>query len=243
MTTPGDLERRKVLKANGVAALRRLKGNQTYEDWRTVGEAMLVITEETLDDLGLDQWDENNRKLTREFTHRFENWEMEAGSNYKPLAKQERWALRELMTNPVYHAWYQDPANLTAPERRRLNHPNAIINRYKAKHPDLSKKKTRKVAPPEPAVKAGDELAAALARTSCPDHIGERSNILEPRITWRSRRASALKGPPLTSLSRLTVARKRRGVAPGRVPFRRRSAVDCVAECGRAAIPARSGYE
>ena len=140
--TPGDQERKQRIAANAAEALRRVKGKQTYEDWRQVGEQLMVITEETLEDLALppDGWSPDNRQLTKEFTRRFEAWERQV-SNDKPLTKQERWALRELMTNPVYHTWYSDPANLTGPERRRLNHPNKIIESYKRKHPDPNKPK------------------------------------------------------------------------------------------------------
>jgi hypothetical protein len=45
------------------------------------------------------------------------------------LSKQERCALREIMGNPNISAWR---ATLTGPEKRRLNHPNAVLNRFKA---------------------------------------------------------------------------------------------------------------
>ena len=84
---PDDIERKAKIAANASEALRRLRTNQTYEDWRQVGALMLIITEETLDDLGLDAWDQDNKKLTREFTKRFEGWQRIV-SNAAPITKQ-----------------------------------------------------------------------------------------------------------------------------------------------------------
>ena len=130
---PNDAERRGQIKAKGLEALARLKTNRTYEDWRATGEALLIITEETLNALGLplDGWDPENKQLTKEFTRRFEAWELSGGSNLKLLTKQERWALRELMTDQKYHDWYIIQDSQT---HLRLNYPNAIIKSYKAKH-------------------------------------------------------------------------------------------------------------
>ena len=44
-------------------------------------------------------WDKDNKRLVREFDRRWEEYEARLSSNYKPLTKQERWALREVMTN------------------------------------------------------------------------------------------------------------------------------------------------
>jgi hypothetical protein len=120
-------------------ALRRLKNNQTYEDWRAVGRKLVAITIEVTHELQLTEWDQNNRTLTRNAANRFEEWEIGV-SNEKPMSKQERWALRELMTNPDIDAYY---ATLTGLERRRLNHPNAIINHWKkhrGKNPSAPRK-------------------------------------------------------------------------------------------------------
>ena len=102
---------------------------------------LIVITEEALTALNLpaDGWDKDNKKLIKEFNRRWEAWELGTGDNQPALTgsndprhkKQERWALRELMSNPVYNDWYR---TLPGPLRRALNHPNAIINKYKATH-------------------------------------------------------------------------------------------------------------
>jgi hypothetical protein len=139
-STPGDIERKRRIEANARDALRRLKGGQSYEDWRMVGQQMLVITEEVLGDLNLDVWDPDNRTLALRFTKRFEAWEASV-SNAKPISKQERWALRLLMTEPKYHAFYS--TELVGPEQRKVNHPNKIIERYNRKYPDPNKPKKR----------------------------------------------------------------------------------------------------
>jgi hypothetical protein len=132
-----DDDRKRHIDANARDALRRLKTDQTVEDWRAVGEQQNIITEEVMSELGLTTWDPNDKKLVREVAKRFEDWERSV-SNDHLLTKQERWALRELTNNPKYLEWH---ATLTKPERRRLNHPNAIINRWKKAHPDSNKLK------------------------------------------------------------------------------------------------------
>jgi hypothetical protein len=123
-------------------ALRRLKDNHTYEDWRAVGRKLVAITEEVMLEFQLTEWDQNNRALTRDAVKRFEEWETSVSNNEKPMSKQERWALRELMTNPKIDAYY---ATLTGSQRRRLNHPNAIINhwkRHRVKKPSAPRRST-----------------------------------------------------------------------------------------------------
>jgi|SRR6516165_6025792 hypothetical protein len=164
-TTPGDAERKERIDANAREALRRLKSGQTYEDWRAVGQQMMVITEEVMNELALDEWDKDNKQLTREFTRRFEGWEASV-SNAKPISKQERWALRELMTDPKYHAFYT--TELPGPEQRKTNHPNKIIEKYNRKYPDPNKpKKERKPSDLlSPALTAKNkEIEQLVART------------------------------------------------------------------------------
>jgi hypothetical protein len=133
-----DAERRAAIKAKGLDALARIKASRTYDDWRDTGEALMVITEETLSALGIAEWNKGNKKLTKEFDRRFSAWELSGGSNQTELTKQERWALRELMTNPKYHEWY---LTLDGTTRRRLNYPNAIIKKYNGKHPQAPRRK------------------------------------------------------------------------------------------------------
>jgi hypothetical protein len=136
MTRNGDAERKQRRDQVAREAYTRLKRGQTYEDWRSVGEKLSDITEEVMAEQGLTQWDPNDKKLVREVAGRFEAWERQI-SNEPPMHKSERHNLRELMTNPIYHTWYM---TLPGPERRRLNHPTAIIAKYKRAH--LVKKKS-----------------------------------------------------------------------------------------------------
>jgi hypothetical protein len=145
MTTPGDAERKERIGINAAEALKRLANNQTYEDWRQVGAQMMIIAEETMAELEREKWDGNDKGLVREFTRRFDTWQTKVSHNVKPISKQERWALREVLTVPEYHAWY---TTLPGPQQRRMNHPNAIINAYKRKHPDPAKpQRERKPSP------------------------------------------------------------------------------------------------
>jgi hypothetical protein len=142
-TTPGDDERRERIKAQGLESLRRLKSDYTWEDWIVVGEAMMVITEEAMEAVGASVWDPNNRQLTREFMARWDEYEYQAGDNQKPLSKQERWALREVMTHPEIGAWR---ATLDGVNRRKLNHPNKVIERWR-RATQTSEREPKKPAP------------------------------------------------------------------------------------------------
>jgi hypothetical protein len=130
MRTPGDEDRIARIKENGLECLGRLHGDQTWEDWMGITAAMEIITEEALDAVNATRWDKDNKAAVKEFNRRWEEYESGAGKNYKPLSKQERWAVREVMTNPEITAYR---STLTGPEKRRLNHPNAVINRWRAR--------------------------------------------------------------------------------------------------------------
>lgn len=121
-----DAER---IKAEGLQCLGRLHGDLTWDDWLGVGAALEVITAEALAVVGAFKWESNNKRAVCEFNARWDLYEYSAGVNHKPLSKQERCALREVMVNPEISAWR---STLTGPEKRRLNHPNAVINRFKA---------------------------------------------------------------------------------------------------------------
>ena len=54
--------------------------------------------------------------------------ESQLGINQKPLSKQERCALREVMCNPETSAWRD---TLDGMNRRKLNHPNKVIERWR----------------------------------------------------------------------------------------------------------------
>ena len=130
MRTAGDEDRRQRIKDNGLQCLGRLHGDQTWEDWQGVIAAMEIITEEALAAVDAAAWDPDNRRAVKEFNCRWDAYESAVGANHKPLSKQERWACREVMTNPALAAYR---ASLTGPEKRRLNHPNTVINKFRAR--------------------------------------------------------------------------------------------------------------
>ena len=195
-TTPGDAERKERIDANAREALRRLKSGQTYEDWRAVGQQMMVITEEVMNELALDEWDKDNKQLTREFTRRFEGWEASV-SNAKPISKQERWALRELMTDPKYHAFYT--TELPGPEQRKTNHPNKIIEKYNRKYPDPNKPKKER--------KPSDLLSPALtAKNNEIEQLKHRNTELEEDLTAARNGAASAEGAAPTTLEQARTA-------------------------------------
>jgi hypothetical protein len=120
--TPDEIQR---IKEIGLECLGRVHRGQTWEDWMGVGAAMDIITEEALSAVNAPQWDKNNKRAITEFNRRWDDYE---AGNHKPLTKQERYALREVMSNPEVSAYRN---TLTEPEKRRLNHPNAVINKWK----------------------------------------------------------------------------------------------------------------
>jgi len=210
-TTPGDEERKARIKAHGQECLRRLKGDQTWEDWMGAGEALMVITEEAVVEIGASVWDGNNKRLVREFTERWDAYEAEAGSNYKPLTKQERWALREVMTNPEIGAFR---GQLDGPIKRRLNHPNAVINKWKA-NTRAKEPKERKPSPP---------LSNALKeKNKVIEQLQARNAELEEEVAGRGKsdggnRRAEIENVGLRSEIEELKAQLAKGAAPKAVP-------------------------
>jgi hypothetical protein len=132
-TTPGDEEQKRTILANGIEALRRIHGDQTWEDWMTLGAALDVITEDACLGVGAVRWDKDNKRLVKAFNASWEDYERRAGDQ-KALTKQERWALREVRSDPKYGIWRSEVGKKDPARMRRMNHPNAVINGYKAAH-------------------------------------------------------------------------------------------------------------
>jgi hypothetical protein len=158
-STPGDIERKQRILDHGLECLRRLHGDQTWEDWTGTGEALMVITEDACAAVGVSGWDKTNTRLVREFNKQWDAYEIRLGSNYKPLSKQERWALREVMTNPEIGVWR---GLLDGPQKRRLNHPNAVINKWKASTQTREKKERQPSNLLSPALKEKDKRIGEL---------------------------------------------------------------------------------
>ena len=161
-STPGDEERKQNVLNHGRECLRRVKGDTTWEDWMGIGAALMVITEEAMKTVGVTAWNKDNKHLIREFNERWDEYEasaLEQGSNQKPLSKQERWALREVMTNPEIGAWR---SGLDGTNRRKLNHPNKVIERWR-RATQTSDKEPRKPSPSlSQALKDRDKVIAEL---------------------------------------------------------------------------------
>jgi hypothetical protein len=179
-TTPGDEERKHRILANGLECLRRLHGDQTWEDWMGTGEAMMVITEDALAAVGATAWDKDNKRLVKEFNRRWDEYEAGAGSNQKPLSKQERASLRFVMTNPEVGAFR---AGLMGPDKRRLNHPNAVVNRWRlslrardTRTTPSSPKREVKVEPDIDHNTLAKELAQAKARIAELERVVVQTN-------------------------------------------------------------------
>ena len=63
------------IKADGLLALSRLHGDSNSDDWRTIGAALRVITEEALVAVGATAWDPHNKGAVKEFNARWEIYE------------------------------------------------------------------------------------------------------------------------------------------------------------------------
>jgi hypothetical protein len=131
-STPGDEAHKRSILDHGIDALRRIHNDQTYEDWLTVGAALLVITEESCAEVSASGWNKDNKRLIAAFNRRWEaynNRALVAGTNQDPLTKQERAQLRVLMTTPEIGVW----RSKQKPQKQRgLTHPNTIVNAWRA---------------------------------------------------------------------------------------------------------------
>jgi hypothetical protein len=132
------------VKADGLVSLGRLHGDSSWEDWRMVGAALLVITQEAQAEVGASKWSPDNKQLVKAFNVHWETYERSAGGNRPPLSKQERSALREVFATPEIEAWRN---TLTAEERRRLNHPKTVAARFKSRMKKASPEQGNKPSP------------------------------------------------------------------------------------------------
>ena len=182
-TTPGDEERKERVLDHGRDCLRRVKGDTTWEDWMGIGAALMVITEGALAEVGVTVWDSNNKRLTMEFTRLWDEYEasaIETGSNQKPLSKQERWALREVMTNPHIGGWR---STLDGVNRRKLNHPNKVIERWK---------RATQTADKEPKKPSPSMSQALKERNEVIDQLEARNRDLEEELKGTRETAQTL---------------------------------------------------
>ena len=133
-TSRADEHRKAEIKERGLEALRFIYSNQTWERWIDIGEAMLVITEEACAALGAAAWDKDNKPLVRLFNRKWDEYEQRAHNDpaHRPLSKQERSRLRFVMDHTEVGAWR---ATLPGPQRRKYNHPNAVVEAWKRAQP------------------------------------------------------------------------------------------------------------
>ena len=187
-STPGDEERKARIKARGLESLRRVKSDSTWEDWRGIGEAMMLITEEAASAIGAEAWDDKNKRLIKEFNRRWEAYEA-SGSNIKPLTKQERWALRQVMTNlPMIEAWRGE---LKPQRKRRLNYPNQVLTAWKRATPHDSPPGLRQLR------RRGEDVSRRQAERAL-DDVSDYFRSLtddDERAAWIER-LKALIAPP-----------------------------------------------
>jgi hypothetical protein len=186
-STPGDEERKQRILDDGLGCLRRLHGDQTWEDWIGAGAAMMIVTEEAIAEVGASRWDKDNKRLVREFNRCWEEYEARLSSNYKPLSKQERWALREVMTNPEIGIWR---GQLNGPQKRKLNHPNAVVNRWKASTQPHPREKRQPSPALSPALAERDRKIAELeARKGVIDPATLAQELAQAKVQLAQARA------------------------------------------------------
>jgi hypothetical protein len=107
----------------GRAAWERLKDGRSWDDWMMTGEAVLIGRSECL---GATHTNDLNSKRYRDA---FSEW-MEV-NGFGEMDKGERARLFECLDNrAAIEAWR---ATLTGPERRRLNHPQSVLRRWRAR--------------------------------------------------------------------------------------------------------------
>ena len=114
----------------GQEAWCRLRSNATWDDWKQVGKAHLIGRHKAMIEAGV------NQPIGRRYNEAFGTWQREFG--FENLDKGDRARLFEVMGHLAeIDAWL---ATLTTSERLRLNHPDAVLRKWKAKTaiPDLN---------------------------------------------------------------------------------------------------------
>ena len=106
----------------GTQAWKRLKKEKSWTDWLKVGEALQVGREWAMNQAG------TNKPEGKGYTIAFGEWL----AKYKldDMDKGDRSRLFAVMDNlPMIEEWRQ---TLTLTERLKLNHPNAVLRKWKA---------------------------------------------------------------------------------------------------------------
>ena len=106
----------------GQAAWHRLKKGSTFEDWKQVGAAHVLGRTTAMREAHV------NKPEGRNYNAAFDRWQKQCG--FEDLDKAARSRLFEMMDNLAkIEAWR---ATLTVMQRLDLNHPSAVVRRWKA---------------------------------------------------------------------------------------------------------------
>jgi hypothetical protein len=196
-TTRADEHRKNEIKERGLEALRFIYSNQTWERWIDIGEAMLVITEEACAALTVAGWDKDNKPLVKLFNRKWDEYEQRAHNDpaHRPLSKQERSRLRFVMDHPEVGAWR---ATLPGPQRRRYNHPNAVVEAWKRTQPKPQPHEPRQTRQPSPALSPAlatrdREIEALKAQVQELDAARETGPSTEENVQLKARIAEQVK--------------------------------------------------
>jgi hypothetical protein len=117
----GEDERDRVAR-NGTAAWKRLKTGKSWTDWIQVGEAVLIGREWAMSQAG------TNKPEGKGYNTVFSEWL----AKYKldDMHNSDRSRLFSVMDNlPMIEEWRR---TLTLTERMKLNHPNAVLRKWKS---------------------------------------------------------------------------------------------------------------
>jgi hypothetical protein len=168
---------------HGQEAWHRLGRDHTWQDWRHVGAALVIGRSGAMRDAAV------NRPVGRRYKLAFAAWLKQFG--FENIDKADRCRLFAVMDHlEEIETWR---ATLTPAERRRLNHPSAVLRKWKSAYAISSDQKPRSspmkkcrqenswepTDPPEDIaaamlVKLGTDKAAAVA--------GAILNALEEKV-------------------------------------------------------------
>jgi hypothetical protein len=122
----------------GQEAWGRLRHDQTWEDWKHVGAAHLIGRSWAMHEAGV------NRPVGHRYKAAFAAWLKKFG--FENLDKTDRWRLFVVMDHlQEIEAWR---ATLTPTERLRLNHPSAVLRKWKSAKA-VSPNQNRRLSPIE----------------------------------------------------------------------------------------------
>ena len=122
----------------GTEAWRRLKKTKDYNDWLKVGEALTVGREWAMNQA------QTNTPDGKAYNMAFGEWMLQYKLN--DMDKGDRSRLFEVMAAlPMIEEWRR---TMTTTERLKLNHPNAVLRKWKAAWEVPDKSKPAKSAKP-----------------------------------------------------------------------------------------------